>query len=562
MSGVERVSGPLLTARGIVKAFGGHAVLHGIDLDIHGGEVLALIGENGAGKSTFVNILSGTITPSSGSIRFDGVEAPPGGRGAALKLGIVHIHQDLSIIGALSVMENLFLGDYLASAAGFVNRRRMAARARDLLSQVGAQRIDPRRVAGTLSTAEQQLIEIAKALSRDVQLLILDEPTASLTTHEADTLFSILRELKGRGVGIVFISHRIEEVERIADRVVVLRDGRIVSDRPAAAAARDDMIRDMTGRAFALADVPTYTGPAEAPVVLRVEGLTDGRGIGPLSFELRAGEILGIFGLVGAGRTELLEVIAGLRPPASGSASCLGRSRLPRHAGEAWRWGIAILPEGRKRNGLCPNLSVLENICLSARQSAALLLAPGRERMQGEALRRDLGIVAGSLGAPIHTLSGGNQQKALFGRCLAAQPAILLLDEPTHGIDVRTKADLYRLIQDLARKGLAVVFVSSELPEIRALATRIMVLAHGQVTLLKPNTGLDEDDLLSHAFGAAAPAVNGAPDVIAMVARVLARLATLVEAWQDASRAAEPHGAFPAPSGSRESLGRRHRSPG
>ena len=499
------MSGPLLTARGIAKAFGGHAVLHGIDLDIHGGEVLALIGENGAGKSTLVNILSGTIAPSGGSIRFDGVEAVPRGR-TARDQGIVHIHQDLSIIGALSVMENLFLGDYLASAAGFVNRRRMAAKARDLLSRVGAARLDPRRLAGTLSTAEQQLIEIAKALSRDLRLLILDEPTASLTAHEANALFSILRELKERGVGIVFISHRLEEVERIADRVIVLRDGRIVSDRPAAAAARDDMIRDMTGRAFALADVPTYAGPAEAPVVLRVEDLTDGRGIGPLSFELRAGEILGIFGLVGAGRTELLEVIAGLRGVAGGSASCLGRNRLPRHAGEAWRWGVAILPEGRKRNGICPNLSVIENMCLSVRQPAAMLLAPGRERLLGEGLRRDLGIVSRNLGAPIRMLSGGNQQKALLGRCLAARPAILLLDEPTHGVDVRTKADLYRLIQDLARKGLAVVFVSSELPEIRALATRVMVLARGRVALLEPNTGLDEDELLSHAFGAAAPA--------------------------------------------------------
>ena len=505
------MSGPLLAARGIAKAFGGHAVLHGIDLDIHGGEVLALIGENGAGKSTFVNVLSGTVAPSGGSIRFDGAEASPGRR-VALDRGIVHIHQDLSIVGALSVMENLFLGDYLASAVGFVDRRRMAAKARDLLSKVGAARLDPRRPAGALSTAEQQLVEIAKALARDVRLLILDEPTASLTAHEADALFSILRELKGRGVGIVFISHRLEEVDRIADRVVVLRDGRIVSDRPVASATRDDMIRHMTGRAFALADVPAYACPAEAPVVLRVEGLADGRGIGPLSFDLRAGEILGIFGLVGAGRTELLEVIAGLRRAISGSASCLGRNRLPRHAGEAWRWGVAILPEGRKRNGTCPNLSVLENICLSVRQPAAVLLAPGRERLLGEALRRDLGIVGRSLAAPIRSLSGGNQQKALLGRCLAARPAILLLDEPTHGVDVRTKAELYRLIQDLARKGLAVVFVSSELPEIRALATRIMVLAGGRVALLEPNAGLDEDEILSHAFRAGR---DGAPGVIA-----------------------------------------------
>jgi ribose transport system ATP-binding protein len=498
------VTAPLLSARGVSKSFDRNRVLHEADLDVAAGEIVALIGENGAGKSTFVNILSGSLAPDGGRIGWMGRDAVFRDAQAALAAGIVHIHQELSIIGALTVMENLFVGDYLAGRSGFIDRRRLAARARALLDRVGAGHIDPRREAGTLRPAEQQIVEIAKALSRDLRLLILDEPTASLTPHEAEALFALVRDLRAQGVAVIFISHRLEEVMAIADRVVVLRDGRVVANLPRAEASRERMIRDMTGRLLAVADVAAHVHDGEGRVLLEVAGLTDGRRVGPVDLTLRAGEILGVFGLVGAGRTELLELLTGARRRTAGRMRCLDADYRPRGTADAWARGIAYLPEGRKRNGIFPSRSVLENMVLAARQRGGFAIPRAEERRTGARFREALGIVAHRIDGPIRRLSGGNQQKALLARCLAAGPRILLLDEPTHGVDVRTKADLYRIVQDLAGQGLGVVFVSSELPEIKALASRIMVLAGGRVAFLGENRDLSEDEILSRAFSRAA----------------------------------------------------------
>lgn len=490
---------PILAVRGIRKAFDATAVLHGIDLAVAPGEILALVGENGAGKSTLLNIVSGALAPDGGTIALDGMERRWSGPRAALEAGIALVHQELSVIRSLSVADNIFLGDYCAGRFGFVDRAAMHARARRLLAEVGAAHIRPGARMDRLGIADQQLVEIAKALSREVRLLILDEPTSALTPHEVAALFTVMRALRARGVAVVFISHRLEEVFAIADRVLVLRDGRLVSERAAGAATRENVIADMTGRARLDAAV-SPPPPSQPKVVLSVQDLADGATVGPVSFELRAGEVLGVFGLVGAGRSELLELLAGLRRPRAGSAVLPDGGGLPANAREAWARRVAILPEDRKLAGIAPHLSILENLLLSVRQLGPGWLSPARERRAAAPLLQRLGVRGVRPERPVRALSGGNQQKVILARCLAVEPRLLLLDEPTRGIDVRTKAQIYEIIAGLAAAGLAVVFVSSELPEILALASSVLVLARGRQTLHVPNRGLSEARVLQAAF--------------------------------------------------------------
>ena len=504
-AGAALVAAPVLSVRGIRKAFDSTQVLHGIDLDLAGGEILALLGENGAGKSTLLNIVSGALHADAGSIALDGIERHWTGPRAALEAGIALVHQELSIIRSLSVAENILLGDYCAGRGGFIDRAAMRARARALLDEVGATHIRTEARAGRLSTADQQLVEIAKALTREVRVLIMDEPTSSLTPHEAAALFGVMRGLAARGVAIIFISHRLDEIFAVADRIVVLRDGKLVSSRPAAASTRDGAIADMTGRAFDLGR--RIARPAlRDETVLAVSGLRDRHWLGPVDVTVRAGEILGLFGLVGAGRTELIELLAGLRAPGGGTVQLFDGNGLPGKPRLAWRRGIATLPEDRKAAGIAPNLSLLENMLLSARRDAPAWLNGGRELRQATPLLRRLKVRASGPGQRVRTLSGGNQQKVILGRCLAVGPRLLLLDEPTRGVDVGTKADIYDLVAELAAGGMAVIFASSELPEVLALATTVMVLARGRQTLLASNEGLDEARLLTAAFAEGAAA--------------------------------------------------------
>jgi ribose transport system ATP-binding protein len=488
-----------LSVRGLTKRFDATVALHPLDLDILAGEVTALVGENGAGKSTLLNLLSGALRPDGGTMELEGEARYWTGPSEAIRAGIATVHQELSILPALSVAENIFLGDY-ESRFGLIDRGAMARGARRLLADIGAAHVDPLAPAGRLRIADQQSVEIAKALRVRPKLMLLDEPTSSLTRPEVETLLAVLRRLARQGIAILFISHRLDEVTAIADRVVVLRDGRLVSDRPAVEARSGTIITDMTGRAFDLARAPPPRPPAGAPPALAADSLWDGGRVGPVSFELRRGEILGVFGLVGAGRTELLEMIAGARALATGSVSIAGQKVRLRSIGAAWRAGLAFLPEGRKINGIAPQLGVAENVVISARQPRSPLLSPRADLTMYEEASAVLRIRAAGPRQAIRTLSGGNQQKAILARCLATKPSVLLLDEPTHGVDVGTKSDVYGLVRRLASEGMAVVFVSSELPEVLALASTVMVMAGGQVTFHAENRSLGEEHILAAAF--------------------------------------------------------------
>ncbi|MBV9490214.1 MAG: sugar ABC transporter ATP-binding protein [Verrucomicrobia bacterium] len=497
---------PLLSLRGISKAFAGVEVLHDVSLDLFPGQVLAVLGENGAGKSTLMNIASGSLPPDHGSLHWNGSPIHLPNASAALRLGIAHIHQELSTVPALSVMENLFLDNYRANRWGFIDRRRMLADARGLLARVGGEQIDPERQVSELGVADQQIIEIAKALSGEVRLLIMDEPTSSLTAHEVAALLRLIRELRDHGVSLVFISHRLEEALAIADRAAVLRDGRLVSDRSIGETNRQRLIADMAGRAFSVAERRPVQPRPGAPVVMSVRDLTGTGGYGPFSFALRAGEVLGVFGLVSSGRTELLEMLCGERKCLGGTVTLFDGQNRPASPTEAWRRGIGILPEGRKRNGIFPKHSVQENIAVTFRNARRQNLAGTRtERQTARRFFERLGIRAAGLEQEIIYLSGGNQQKAILARCLAVGPRVLLLDEPTHGIDVRTKGELYQMIDDLAGQGIGIVMVSSEIPEILAVASTILVLARGKQTLILRNDGLDDRTLLEAAFASHEP---------------------------------------------------------
>jgi ribose transport system ATP-binding protein len=494
-------SHPLLSIRGVSKSFSGVRVLHNVNLDLFAGEVVALLGENGAGKSTLMNIVSGSLAPDEGTLGWEGDPLSLASTAAALRLGISHIYQELSAVGALSVMENLYLDDYRANRWGVVNRRKMATDARELLAGLGATHIQPETEMAQLGIADQQMVEIAKAVSRNARLVIMDEPTSSLTVHEVATLLAIIREMRAKGVSTVFITHRLEEALTVADRAVVLRDGMVVSDRPIRETRRDTLLADMAGRAFSFTSRKAVMPGPDAPILLSVRAIEADSGLGPFSFDLKQGEILGVFGLVSSGRTELLQMLCGLRRPTRGSIELFDGRSVPKSPVEAWRRGVAYLPEDRKQNGIFPQLPVVENISLSRRNAGRVALAGTRLEAETAArIYQKLGIRSTGLAQEIRYLSGGNQQKTILARCLAVSPRVLLLDEATHGVDVRTKAQLYDIIDNLAREGIGLVVVSSEIPEILAIASSILVLAHGRQILLVPNEGLSDRALLEAAF--------------------------------------------------------------
>jgi len=491
---------PLVRARAVAKAFSGNAVLHSVDLDLYPGEVVGLLGENGAGKSTLMHILSGGLQADSGTVALAGAPVRFDSVADGIAAGISFVHQELSVVGALSVAENLYLGRFPRTGLGFVDYALMRASSRALLERVGAGHIDPAREAGTLRAGEQQLIEIAKAAGRRPRLLILDEPTSSLTPHEVESFFSYVRNAREAGTAVIFITHRLEEALGLCDRLVVLRNGAIISERRPAETTREQLIADMTGKPAIYDYRPRPLD--DGAIALSLRNVSDGHHIKDVSLDVRRGEVLGLFGLVGAGRTELLDVVHGVRRPVSGSLALDGRPFAPRSSSEAVKAGVALVPEGRKTAGILPQHSVRDNATISSLRRFAGRLFSGRRTEAGRmaAFTRSLGIRMASDQQPVSTLSGGNQQKVIFARALMAEPRLLLLDEPTHGVDVGAKADLYAIISDAAGNGLTVLMASSEVPEILALCDRVAVLSKGRLAGVLGREEMREETILTLAF--------------------------------------------------------------
>ena len=471
---------PILTLRGIRKSFGPIEVLHGMDLDIHAGEVVALLGENGAGKSTVSNIVSGRISASSGQMTWQGADYAPSNPRAAIDAGVAMIHQELLLLPHLSIAENIFVGRY-PMRRGMVDRAEMARRAQGGLERLGL-RVSPWRPVAGLSTANQQLIEIAKALTLDAKLLILDEPTAALGGEETQLLFRQIERLKAAGVGIVYISHRLEEIRQIADRVVVMRDGEKVREFDSADVPVRTIVEAMVGRSMEQMFPPLAVPGPET--VLEVEGLTSPAGrFRDVSFSVRKGEIFGIAGLVGAGRTELVRAIAGADPIRSGRVLLDGRDVTPASPRAAIRNGIVLVPEDRKQQGMILDHSIAENIAYSNFESVSRsgwVVSRRVREFAGTNIRR-FGV-KGRERQMASQMSGGNQQKVVLAKWLARNPRVVLLDEPTRGIDVGARSSIYEIIHGLAREGVAVIVVSSDLEEVLGVSNRILVMAAGRQT--------------------------------------------------------------------------------
>lgn len=474
----EQDKAPILSLRQIRKTYGLLEVLHGIDLDVHAGEVVALLGENGAGKSTLSNIISGTVPPSTGDMTWLGATYAPASPRDAMDAGVGMIHQELKLLPELSIAENIFVGRYLKKG-GRVDRKAMEERAHAGLRRLGLD-ISPRRVVEGLSTANQQLIEIAKALTLNAKLLILDEPTAALGGEETQLLFRQIERLKADGVGIIYISHRLEEIRQIADRIVVMRDGSKVQEFDSGNVPIRTIVEAMVGRSLERM-FPAIPTPAEN-TMLEVKDLSSALGyFKGVNFQVRQGEVFGIAGLVGAGRTELVRAITGADPISSGKVLLDGKDITPRAPIDAIRNGIVLVPEDRKLQGLVLDHKISENIGYANLDEVAKggFITSRRMAKFAEEFIAKFGV-KGRGNQNAGELSGGNQQKVVLAKWLARKPRVVVLDEPTRGIDVGARSSIYDTIMQLAREGIAVIVVSSDLEEVLGVSNRIMVMAQGK----------------------------------------------------------------------------------
>lgn len=503
---------PLLRADQISKSYEGVRALTDVSFELLAGEVHALVGENGAGKSTLIKILTGATEPDHGSIFLRNRLVEDHSPRAARKLGVAAIYQQPTLFPALSVAENIALGLEEQAFWRRVDWRFRRHRARQLLDKVGA-RIEPEAEAGTLTMPEQQLVEMARAIGAESQVLIMDEPTASLSERETDNLYQVIRQLRQHGVGIIYISHRLEELAKIADRVTVLRDGRIIETRRMSEITREELIRLMVGRELSTVFPKRATTPGDN--VLDLRNLScEAAGVRDCTLSLRAGEIVALAGLVGSGRTELARTIFGLTPPVSGEIRIRGVSATISNPADAIACGIAYVPEDRRRHGVVPDLPISANITLAilSRISRHGTLDLCEEtRIAGEYLRR-LRIKAPSLYASVATLSGGNQQKVALGRWLATKPSVLILDEPTQGIDIGAKAEIHGLIGDLAAQGMAVLMISSELPELIGISDRVAVMHTGTIIGMLDRSQATPEAILKMALGHSAAADRRLPE--------------------------------------------------
>lgn len=488
---------PLLAMTGIVKRFPGVVALRGVDLEVEPGEVHCLLGQNGAGKSTLIKVLAGVHQPDEGRITWNGTEVRLTHPQAAMDLGIATIYQELDLVEGLTVAENIFLGHERARY-GFSQRRAAARETADLLRRLGHSEISPTAEVGSLSAAGQQIVSMARALSRDARLIVMDEPSAVLDAGEVQRLFGVIRDLTAEGVAVVYISHRLEEIRAIGDRVTVLKDGgTVTTGLPAKETPTAEVIRLMTGRSIEYV-FPPRPGVPDGEPLLEVEGLSRAGEFADVDFSVRPGEVVGFAGLVGAGRSEILETVFGARKADRGTVRVGGQPLRPGSVDAAVAAGIGLCPEERKSQALLLGDSVATNISLASLTRFAkggVLDGRGMRRASAD-VARSVDVRPPDIGREMRTLSGGNQQKVVLARWLLRDCRVLLLDEPTRGVDVGARSEIYGLIRSLADRGVAVVVVSSEIEEVLGLSDRVLVIGDGAVLAEAASGELDERGVL------------------------------------------------------------------
>ena len=493
----------ILSARALTKRYGSQVVLEDVDLDVRSGEILALIGENGAGKSTLMRILAGATRPDLGTIDFQGKRATVGSVRQAQALGIAMIFQELNLVPSRTVAQNIYIGREPVVAGprgrfGVVDRKTLSQQAGRVLKMVGS-KASPDTLLSDLSVGQQQLVEIAKAISFEATVLFMDEPTSSLSEEVASNLLTLMRGLSRQGMAVVFTTHRLPEAFQVADRFVVVRDGRVVSRVPASEANEAGIVEMMVGRPMNQ-HYPKFPTPIEREPRLEVLGLSGGI-VRDVTFSVRPGEILGFAGLVGAGRTELARLIFGSERPTAGEIRLDGKSALNRSPAQAIARGIGFVPEDRKKDALVLQHSVRENMILAGIGKLAVhgIVRSRRVDTVTRHFAEKLGIRLRSFDQPIGGLSGGNQQKCVLSRWLILSSKVLILDEPTRGIDVGAKATIYKLIGDLAKEGVAIMFISSDLPEVLGMSDRIAVMSEGRIMAILDRTEATPELVMRHA---------------------------------------------------------------
>ncbi|MDG2012286.1 MAG: sugar ABC transporter ATP-binding protein [Pirellulaceae bacterium] len=499
---MNRASPPLLEANSLGKRFPGVVALDDVDLQLYDAEVLAVIGENGAGKSTLMKILAGIQLPDQGQIRLSGKETVIRSVEQATANGICLIHQELNLCENLSVAANIFLGRE-PRRFGLIDERRCLEKAGEVLQQVGLN-LPPQELVGSLTIGQQQMVEIAKAISTDARMVIMDEPTSSLSQKESESLFEIIHRLKQQGVSIIYISHRLGEVERLADRVTVLRDGKNAGELARDEISHNAMVERMVGRE--LSNYYSRTVTESDDTVLKISNLrTSANPHCPLSCEIKRGEIVGIAGLVGAGRTELLTTLFGVTPAIDGQITVTGKACVIDNSETAIRHGIGLVPEDRKLQGIVLEMSIRANTSLPTLKSLSAMgfIDAAAERALAESMKQRLNTKAPHIEQPVKFLSGGNQQKVVIAKWLAMKPNILLMDEPTRGVDVGAKQEIYRLMDELAQTGVAILFVSSDMEEVLGMADRILVMHEGQIGGELHKTNFSEESVMHLATGGA-----------------------------------------------------------
>jgi ABC-type sugar transport system ATPase subunit len=490
----------ILAVHKISKEFPGVKALDGVDLDLRRGEVHALIGENGAGKSTLIKILAGVYPKDEGEIVFDGRSAEILTPSDSLELGIKVVFQELSLIPHMTVGENVFLESFPLKRNRTIDWDALYGKTAEILDSIGLD-INPKTKVNKLTISQQQMVEIARALSHEAQVVIMDEPTSALTPNEVEHLFKVIRTLRKRGIGILYVTHKLEEVMEICDVVTVLRDGRLISSKRIAETTSDDLVTDMVGRAVKTLFPRSHTGRGE--VALQVEDLSTEKKLKNISFSVRAGEVVGVFGLMGAGRTELAKAMFGLDPVQRGRVRIAGRELKIGSTSQSTRMGLGYLTEDRKEEGLVLQMSVAQNITLPSLDdiSSAGFISRKEEARRAQEFVDAFSIKTPSLRQKVMYLSGGNQQKVLLARWLMKRLRVIILDEPTRGIDVGAKAEIHRLIDELASQGLAVVVMTSEMPELLGVSDHIIVMCDGRITGEFDRGHADMEKILEAAIG-------------------------------------------------------------